>query len=154
MNVFVSDEQDVEVNTQALVAMAERVLSAESVPPDTQMSIILVDEVASEEYNQRFMHRDGPTDVLAFPVDELVPGRLPPRAPNSPPLNLGDILICPSVVTSQARDLGVSLGSEMALIVTHGILHLLGWHHDNEEGASAMAERERQLLEDGGFDRV
>ena len=154
MNVFVSDEQDVDVNPTALIAMAERVMAAESVPNDAQISIVLVDEAASEEYNRRFMTREGPTDVLAFPVEELHPGRIPARPPNSPPLNLGDIFICPSVVTRQAQDLGVTLTSELALIVTHGILHLLGWHHDTEEGASAMAERERELMRGAGFDRV
>jgi len=154
LNVFVSDEQDIEVNPAALIAMAERVMEAEQVPSDTQMSIVLVDEPASEEYNRRFMHREGPTDVLAFPVDELKPGAIPPRAPNSPPLNLGDIFICPSVVTRQARELGVPLTSELALIVTHGILHLLGWHHEDESGATAMADREQELLRGAGFDRV
>ncbi len=154
MNVFVSDEQDIEVNGAALVAMAERVLVAEELPDDTQMSIILVDEVASEQYNQRFMNRDGPTDVLAFPIEERNPGMVSARPPNSPPINLGDIFICPTVVIKQARELGVTLGTELALIVTHGILHLLGWHHDDEAGAAAMADRERELLESAGFDRV
>ncbi len=154
MNVFVSDEQDVNVNAAALIAMAERVLLAESLPEDTQMSIILIDEVASEQYNQRFMHREGPTDVLAFPIDERTPGEVSARPPNSPPINLGDIFICPAVVTKQAMELGVPLTTELALIVTHGILHLLGWHHDDEEGAAAMADRERELLESAGFDRV
>lgn len=146
MNVFLADEQGEPVETGPMVAMAERVLAAEGMPPDSEVAIVLVGKEEMAGYNERFMKRSGPTDVLAFPIEKLIPGQVPTTIANGQPLSLGDIFICPAVVKDQAAELNVSLDDELALIITHGILHLLGYDHADSEDASRMKARERELL--------
>jgi probable rRNA maturation factor len=97
-------------------------------------------------YNERFLDRSGPTDVLAFPVEELMPGVIPDTDPQGPPLMLGDVIIAPGYVRQQAESNGAGFDDEMALMVTHGILHLLGYDHVDDEEAERMESRERELL--------
>lgn len=146
MNVFLADEQSEPVDSSPIVAMAERVLAAEQMPADSEVAIVLVGETEMAGYNERFMERSGSTDVLAFPVEQLTPGQVPTALANGQPLSLGDIFICPAVVKQQAEELGVTLDHELALIVTHGILHLLGYDHADPDDASRMKVRERELL--------
>ena len=152
MNIFLADEQDEAVDTEPIVTMAERVLLAESVPGHAELAIVLVGSDEMAGYNRRFMERDGPTDVLAFPVEQLVPGQIPTTIANGQPLSLGDIFVCPAVVKDQAAELGVSVGDEMALIVTHGILHLLGYDHNDPADAAVMTVREREFLAKEGIE--
>lgn len=152
MNVFLADEQDEKFRAEPIVGIAERVLAAERMPTGTQVSIVLVGEDEMAGYNARFMDRSGPTDVLAFPLEKLIPGQAPVSLPGGPPVNLGDIFICPTVVRRQADEFGVTLDHELALIVTHGLLHLLGYDHSEEPQASLMRRRERDLLAAEGFD--
>jgi probable rRNA maturation factor len=145
--VFVADEQDaVEVDTAQIGSIARHVLFAEGYPESAELSILLVttDEIAG--YNARFMSRQGPTDVLAFPLEQLAPGRVPPVEAKGPPLTLGDVVIAPEEIQRQAAALGVPFKDELALMVVHGILHLLGWDHQNNAEADAMEQREAGLL--------
>ena len=152
MNIFFADEQYEPLQTDVLVGMAERVLVAEGLPPGTEVSIVLVGKAEMAQYNQRFMDRAGPTDVLAFPIEKLTPGELPAPTPGGQPLSLGDIFVCPAVVKGQAADLNVPLDHELALIVTHGMLHLLGYDHSEPPGAEQMSARERELLALAGIE--
>jgi probable rRNA maturation factor len=146
VNVFIADEQDDPLDSLPLMRLAERVLETEGMPADTEVAIVLVgaDEIA--DYNQRFLGRSGPTDVLSFPLEELEPGRAVPGRAGGPPLVLGDIFICPQVVREQAAGAGAAFEDEMGHIVVHGLLHLLGYDHDSDGAATLMAGRERQLL--------
>ncbi len=150
VNVFLADEQDEPLGTSALRQIAERVLTAERLPPETEVSILFVTPDQITEYNERFMERRGPTDVLAFPLETMVPGRVPEPIPNGPPLNLGDVVISPSYVRAQAKATGVDFEDEMALMVVHGLLHLLGYDHQEETDAEMMEQRERELLAPAG----
>ncbi|HCX84746.1 MAG TPA: rRNA maturation RNase YbeY, partial [Micrococcales bacterium] len=85
----------------------------------------------------------GPTDVMSFPMDELRPGT---EGEPSDPGILGDIVVCPEVATAQAREAGHSAQEEMLLLVTHGILHLLGFDHAEEEERTEMFDLQRRLL--------
>jgi len=152
VNIFLADEQNDPVETELAVAIAERVLVAEGLPDHAELAIVLVGPDEMARYNQKFMERSGPTDVLAFPVDKLTPGKIPTTIANGQPLSLGDIFVCPSVVKDQADELGVSLSDEMALIITHGILHLLGYDHSDPAGAAVMTSRERELLAKEGIE--
>jgi probable rRNA maturation factor len=152
VNVFLADEQGEPVDSRPIVAIAERVLAVENMPASAEVAIVLVGEDEMAGYNQRFMERSGPTDVLAFPVEQLTPGEIPTTIANGQPLSLGDIFICPKVVKRQAAELGVPLENELALIVTHGILHLLGYDHNEPEGAVRMTAREREILAKEGIE--
>ena len=159
-DVFVADEQSAaEVDVARWADLARRVLEAEGVREDIEVSVLFVDEPTISELHQRFLGKSGPTDVLAFPIDEEpVPGgRSPdeggagPGGPlavdeNAVPLLLGDVVVCPTVAQRNAIDHGVTFDDEVALLVVHGLLHLLGMDHLETEEAERMEQRERELL--------
>ena len=146
MSVFLADEQSFDVRTEDLRNLAQLVLSEEGYPESTELAILLVSEQEMAGYNQRFLERDGPTDVLAFPVESLLPGVVPDIDPHGPPLVAGDIIISPRYVERQAGSFGVGFDDEMALMVTHGVLHLLGYDHETDSEAEHMEQRERDVL--------
>jgi len=160
VEVFVADEQSTfPVDHLRWVALAENVLAAEGVRGDAELSVLFVDPTAMAELNKRFHAKDGPTDVLAFPIDDepaaggrnpdsggTGPGYSPPE-PADLPVLLGDVVVCPDVAARNANEHGVSFDDEVALLIVHGILHLMGMDHDLDEEAEAMEARERELLE-------
>lgn len=158
--VFAADEQsDEPVDTLRWVRLAEAVLEAEGVRGDAELSMLFVDEKAMAELNLRFLGRQGSTDVLAFPIDDDVyeGGRLPDSLgpagpaddiePSDLPTLLGDIVVCPAVARRNAPTHAGTYEDEMALLVVHGILHLLGMDHADEEEATVMERREQELLD-------
>ena len=158
-SVFAADEQSaVAVDTEHLLRLAEQVLEAEGVRGECELSLFFVDEETITDLNERFLGNDGPTDVLAFPIDDdLVEiGRSPdagttgpdraPAEPSEVPLLLGDVVICPAVAERNAPTPAGTYADEMALLVVHGILHVLGMDHADEGEAAAMQAKERDLL--------
>ena len=146
MNVFFADEQDEPLPADDLRRMAEVVMEEEGLPASSEVTILAVADDQMADYNERFMSRPGPTDVLAFPLEQLEPGRVPRPPVNGPPLNLGDVIIAPAYIQKQASDREVTFDDELALMVTHGILHLLGYDHIEEVEAQVMEHREAQIL--------
>jgi probable rRNA maturation factor len=146
MSIFLADEQTEQVGLGDLHSLAELVLLEEGYPQDAEVTLLLVSESEMASYNARFLDRDQPTDVLAFPVEELLPGVVPEVHPQGPPLMLGDVVVAPAYVRRQAEEHGVAFEDEMALMVTHGILHLLGYDHVDDADAARMEARERELL--------
>ena len=161
IEVFAADEQSAEpVDAFRLSELAHAVLGAQGVRGDAELSVLFVDEIAMAELNLRFLSREGPTDVLAFPIDEdelVEPG---PRSPDSLgpgpvdepersdiPRLLGDVVVCPAVAKRNAPDHAGTYDDEMALLVVHGILHVLGMDHDSAPEAEAMEQREQELLD-------
>ncbi len=155
--VFCSDEQSaVIIDLARWQQLAERVLAAEGIRAGTELCIIFVDELSIAELNSEFLGASGPTDVLSFPIDaadiEFRGGgtRGPDRAPGDPadvPLLLGDVVICPVVAERQAGQHAGTLDDELALLLIHGILHVLGHDHAEEDERAVMWARERELLE-------
>lgn len=159
VEVFAADEQrDEPVDTMRWVRLAEAVLQDEGVRGDAELSVLFVDEASIAELNSRFLGKEGPTDVLAFPIDEepADSGRSPDSGGTGPgfatdrdddaPSLLGDVVICPSVARRNAPEHAGTYDDELALLVVHGVLHLLGMDHMDDEEAEAMEARERELL--------
>jgi probable rRNA maturation factor len=146
VSVFLADEQGVPVNLDRLRRLAELVLAEEGYPTETELTVLLVSEDEMAAYNERFLERSGPTDVLAFPVEELMPGVVPDQDSNGPPLIIGDVIVAPGFVGRQAEENDVEFEDEMALMVAHGILHLLGYDHIDDADAEMMERREVELL--------
>lgn len=156
--VFGADEQhDIEVDVMRYVGLAQLVLREERVDPDAELSVIFVDEDTIAHLNRQFLDGDGPTDVLAFPLDDDTrPGgrvadegvRGPGAAAESdePPVVLGDVLVCPAVAGRQAAARAIPLEDELALLVVHGVLHLLDYDHAEPADEARMQRRERELL--------
>ncbi len=112
-----------------------------------------VDEMA--ELNLAHLGHEGPTDVLSFPIDgdpralaapDTDPDRPGPAGSDDPPWLLGDIVICPAVAAANAPTHAGTYHDELALLVVHGLLHLLGLDHADEPERIAMQSRERDLL--------
>jgi probable rRNA maturation factor len=157
--VFVADEQDaVEVDTRRWAALAEAVLRDEGIATAAELSVLFVDETSIAELNQRFLGTAGPTDVLAFPIDAgdlaswqphdpSTTGPGPHVEPEDLPMLLGDVVICPTVAAKNAPGHAGTLDDELALLVVHGVLHVLGMDHAEPDERTAMRARELQLLE-------
>lgn len=143
MSVEVLNETDVEVDGKELVDCARFVLGELRVHPAAELCITLVDEAAMSTLHEQWMGEPGTTDVISFPMDELRPGD-EGRDPQSG--ILGDIVICPKVAVRQAVEAGHTPAEEMLLLVTHGVLHLLGFDHADHESEQHMFERQRTLL--------
>lgn len=157
IDVFAADEQqDVAVELERWVGLSRAVLRARGIKGDAELSLLFVDRPAMAALNERYLGEEGPTDVLAFPIeDEPVPvGRSPDSGRTGPTTNeggppfvlLGDVVICPSVAQENARRNGGPTENEIALLVVHGILHLLGMDHQERDEAEAMERLERKLL--------
>lgn len=146
MSVHVVDEQPLELDAVHLGWLAERVLASEGVPDDADVSVILVTDDAMAGYNRAFMERNGPTDVLAFPLEDLTPGTVPRPPVGGPPIHLGDVVIAPSYVGRQAEEHGATVVEELSLMLVHGMLHLLGYDHVEDDEAEQMESRERTIL--------
>jgi probable rRNA maturation factor len=144
--IFLADEQTEQVGLSDLHSLAELVLREEGYSSDVEVTLIFVSESEMAAYNERFLDRTGPTDVLAFPVEELTAGVVADNDLRGPPLVLGDVIVAPSYVRRQAEEFGGSFEDEMALMVTHGILHLLGYDHVDDDEAERMETREVELL--------
>lgn len=146
MIITFGDEQDDPLPTDDLARLAELVLIEEGLDLDTAVSLTLVDEDTIADLNRVHMGKTGPTDVLSFPIEDAAPGRPPLPEDGGPPLELGDVFIAPGVVRANTRRDGVAFDDELSLMVVHGLLHLLGWDHGNDDDATAMEKREGELL--------
>ena len=158
--VFCSDEQDeVPIDLPRWRELALAALAHEGVRGACELSLYFVDRLSMAELNAEHMGKTGPTDVLAFPLDMIEATRTPgpgaqSKSPDkSPPhlgdlpLLLGDVVICPAVAHEQAPRHAGSFDDELALLLVHGMLHVLGEDHDNAVNEERMHARERAHLE-------
>ncbi len=136
MDVFVANEQAIEVDEDDLSALAAHVLRSEDVEEAAELSILLVDHEHIRRLNARFAGDDYATDVLSFPMmeDEEVT------------LLLGDVVICPEIARNNAAKVGHDIDTELQTLLVHGTLHLLGYDHDDEEEKARMNKRQHEIL--------
>ena len=146
MSIEIANESGAEVDTEALRAVARHALDEMGVNPLAELSVLLVDIDYMTELNHRWMDGDGPTDVLAFPMDEGSVDHGPGEAGNGEPALLGDIVLCPEVAAKQASTAGHSPADELHLLTVHGILHLLGYDHAEPEEEREMFTLQARLL--------
>jgi probable rRNA maturation factor len=153
MSIEVENETEHDVDARALVSVARHVLDSLGVDPLAEVTISLVDEQRMAELHVKWMDEPGPTDVMAFPMDEVdvrttrATGRpLDARGSDAQPLVLGDIVLCPDVAQRQAAEAGHGTADELALLTTHGVLHLLGFDHAEPEEHAEMFGLQGELL--------
>jgi len=141
--VEITDESACDCDLEALAGLCAHLIAALRLHPDCELSVLLVDEERMAELHEDWMHEPGPTDVLSFPMDEL---RRPD--PGEEPIAgmLGDIVLCPSYARRQAAARGRSLDAELQFLVTHGLLHLIGYDHGTESEYEAMFALQDELL--------
>ncbi|QSB16106.1 rRNA maturation RNase YbeY [Natronosporangium hydrolyticum] len=146
MSIEIANESGMELDTDAILDVARHALTETGVSPLAELSILLVDAEYMADLNHRWMGGDGPTDVLAFPLDEAG-GDPGPVENGGEPTLLGDIVLCPEVAGRQATAAGHSTADEVALLTVHGALHLLGYDHAEPEEEREMFGLQSQLLD-------
>src|SRR5689334_24709058 len=119
------------------------------VNPAAELSILAVTTEVMSELHERWMDEPGPTDVMSFPMDELVEESRRPDASDMGPALLGDIVLCPEFAKAQARSAGHSLDDELHLLTVHGVLHLLGYDHAGPDEEREMFALQATLLSTG-----
>jgi probable rRNA maturation factor len=126
LHIPISDRQDAVVDLAGLAAVARRTLEGEGISRG-ELSLSLVGEDEMAQLHQRFMGEPGPTDVLSFPMgDEDL---------------LGDVVVCPA---QAARNNADDVAGELRLLVAHGVLHILGFDHEDEEDRAQMWDRQER----------
>jgi probable rRNA maturation factor len=143
VSIEINNESAVSIDEVAIQRLAIYALDQLHVHPDAELAIVFVDEAAMEQLHLQWMDEPGPTDVLSFPMDELRPGS---EDHLTPPGLLGDIVVCPQVAIAQAETAGHSALEEMLLLVTHGMLHLLGFDHAEPDDEKEMFGIQRDIL--------
>jgi probable rRNA maturation factor len=153
VSIEIANESGVAVDEADLAGLARHVLDGMRVHPLAELSVLLVDEAAMSDLHQRWLGEPGPTDVLAFPMDELRPpppggGQGEHGAEEDAHALLGDVVLCPQVAIEQAGQAEHSVQDELELLTTHGILHLLGYDHaEPDEHATMFGLQDRLLAE-------
>ena len=117
------------------------------------LTIRIVGAPESRRLNRDWRHKDKPTNVLSFPAAQLAPGKngVPSRFPAKEYAELGDLAICAPVVAREAREQGKTAQAHWAHMVVHGVLHLLGFDHENDRDADVMEAREAKILAQFGY---
>ncbi|HVX68263.1 MAG TPA: rRNA maturation RNase YbeY [Mycobacteriales bacterium] len=147
MSIEIANESGVDVDVHAIEQLARFVLDEMKVNPLVELSIRLVEVEAMTALHVHFMNEPGPTDVLAFPMDELNDQRDDMEGVDVPPTLLGDVVLCPDVAAKQAAQAGHSIAEELSMLCTHGILHLLGYDHGDAAEEREMFGLQGQLLD-------
>jgi len=159
--VFCSDEQDaMKIDLAQWRQLALATLLAEGVRGACELSLYFIDEETIAELNAEHMGKIGPTDVLSFPLDGVEiaeaqgPGAIsagparPHQDHDDVPTLLGDVLVCPAVASRQCESHAGTLDDELALLVVHGVLHVLGYDHEIDADTARMRERELDILKE------
>ena len=145
MSVEIANESGISVDEASIVSVARFALSAMRVDPLAELSMLIVDTESMAELHERWMDLPGPTDVMAFPMDEMDGARRPDAVDPGPTL-LGDVVLCPAFARDQARKAGHSLMDELHLLTVHGVLHLLGYDHGEPDEEREMFALQQKLL--------
>lgn len=120
--------------------MAKRIL-ADLALPDAELSILLVNDVQIQELNRRYLHRDKPTNILAFPMRKGEFSSLHPHL-------LGDLAISVETAQRQSNRFGLDDMGMVILLMIHGILHLVGYEHEGtRKGAREMSLKQKELFQ-------
>ena len=141
--ISIADECGSTCDLAALADLSAHLIRSLRLHPDCELAITLVDEERMTGLHEDWMQEPGPTDVLSFPMDELRsagPGEQPVAG------MLGDIVLCPSVAARQAAEKGRDLDAELQFLVTHGMLHLIGYDHATQQEYEAMFALQDELL--------
>src|SRR5687768_14994412 len=143
MSIEILNESGADVDVKELAKLSRFVIDRMRVHPQAELCIKLVDEETIASLNEHWMEKDGPTDVLAFPMDELRPGMVDEDPEEGV---LGDLVLCHAVAERQGETAGHGTSAEIELLTVHGILHLPGYDHAEPEEHKEMFELQDRLL--------
>lgn len=139
--IYMDNRQDLyDVSSQTLEFLEdviEKTLELEEIPPPWEVSVSIVDPREIQSLNKEYRGVDRTTDVLSFPMEELLPDGTKV---------LGDVIINMDRVLTQAKEFGHSEERELSYLTVHSILHLLGYDHEEEEEKGEMRMREKEIM--------
>ena len=143
MPIELVNESSHSVDEQRIIAAAAAAMRQMNVHSDADLSIAIVDDESMADLHQRWMELSGPTDVMSFPMDELRPGASASELVTG---MLGDVVIAPGFAREQARAADRDPEVELDLLAVHGVLHLLGFDHEEPEEHAEMFALQDQIL--------
>jgi probable rRNA maturation factor len=148
INVLIDEGFEEYLEESWLRSVAERVLVAQNADAKAEVSLVITGQEKVQQLNLRFRGRDDPTDVLAFSAVEEAGIDFPPFiAPPDGMLHLGEVIISYPQAVAQAQERQHPVKREIAILIIHGILHLLGFEHDRPELEHIMFAREKEILD-------
>jgi probable rRNA maturation factor len=141
MGVLIDNQQSkYKISLKKIRQKAQTILNALG-KPDGELSILIVDNSRIGELNEKYLNRAGPTNVIAFPMQE---GRFSSISPHL----LGDVVISVEIAAKEGKSFGISLEERFIQLLVHGILHLLGYDHEKtDQEAEKMEQKSEELLE-------
>jgi probable rRNA maturation factor len=143
VSVEINNESDIEVDTPRVLRLAEFARDHLKLHAMVDVGIMFINEAPMTDLHVKWMDEPGPTDVLSFPMDELRPGDDDSLSESG---ILGDIVVCPQVAALQASAAGHEMINEILLLVTHGMLHLVGYDHAEPQEEIEMFGLQREIL--------
>ncbi|WNF21762.1 rRNA maturation RNase YbeY [Mesobacillus jeotgali] len=126
--------------------------SQENVQDGSELSITFVSNERIQEINREYRDKDRPTDVISFALEEMGEGELEIVGEDIPRI-LGDIIISIPKAREQAEEYNHSFMRELGFLAVHGLLHLLGYDHMNEQDEKQMFDRQKEILDGFGLGR-
>jgi probable rRNA maturation factor len=139
INVLIGDAYTDLVSTALIANAARAVLALHVTSEDVEITVVVEDDEHLRDLNQRFLGIDAPTDVLSFPADEM--------DPDSGLHYLGDIILSYPRAVEQAQIGGENPADEIQLLVVHGMLHLLGYDHGDDDEKALMWSAQQEVLD-------
>jgi probable rRNA maturation factor len=154
VDVQVAEGIDVPIDAGLVESAAAAAIEAEGAAGPIELSVLVADDAELHRLNRDFRGVDSPTDVLSFAAEEEPAGAAGFVRPPDQPRYLGDIAVSFERVVAQAEEYGHSRERELAFLVVHGVLHLLGYDHERgPEDAASMREREEAVMAQLGLSR-
>ncbi|NJQ04803.1 rRNA maturation RNase YbeY [Streptomyces lonarensis] len=146
MAIEVNNESGIDIDERAVLDIARYALTRMRIHPLSELAVVAIDADAMEQLHLQWMDLPGPTDVMSFPMDELRPGREDEEPPQG---LLGDIVLCPEVARQQGADAPTdhSMDEELQLLTVHGVLHLLGYDHEEPAEKAEMFGLQQAIVD-------
>jgi probable rRNA maturation factor len=148
ISILIEEGLEVDLDAEWLQIMMEKTLISEKLPSNVEISLVITGQERIQELNREYRGLDHPTDVLSFSLSEQkdeVPA--PFIGPPDGVLHLGEVIISYPQALIQSRENSHSIKKEMAVLIVHGVLHILGYDHEKLEMEPAMRAREKEILE-------
>ncbi|HEX7475667.1 MAG TPA: rRNA maturation RNase YbeY [Dehalococcoidales bacterium] len=149
INVLIEEGVEVETDPEWLQKVVEKTLQAENAPPSVEISLVITGQARIRELNRQYRGTDQPTDVLSFSMSEQKEDEEPAPFIGPPDglLHLGEVIISYPQAVIQAQERNHSVKKEMAILTVHGVLHILGYDHEQPDKEPAMTAKEKSILD-------
>jgi probable rRNA maturation factor len=141
--IEVDNSSNFSIDEVSVKNYAKQMLQILKVNTKSDVSILFVNEDEMTKQHVRWMNESGPTDVMSFPMDDIV---LQDSKLRKKQAILGDIIICPAVALKDAKEQGINPAYHLVFLITHGVLHLLGQDHQEASQRVVMQKREQGIM--------